>query len=212
MEPSLVPALYLLGVSAHAFRQNPVLLACYTADQVSNPQSIARPRSTPRRIVAPRRKRAHGFSACHNISCCFPNDVCLENGSCCTPITCGSEPPASLYGCGSGSDGCGGTINCTCPQNWLCIARDSGNLCANLTNECIPGITADSFGDIGLCAQTAGFCATSASSETTQCVSLSQAMCIDCTQDLEFGAISGDVCVQSWSAVCPTQFMCAQAL
>ncbi len=153
-----------------------------------------------------------GFSVCHNTSCCSPGDACLENGSCCTPKTCASEPPGSLFDCGPNSDGCGGSIDCTCPANWLCIGRETGNFCANLTNQCIAGITAASYGDVGLCAQTAGFCAISTASNATECVSLSQALCTECERDQDCTAITGGVCVQSWSEVCSTQSMCAQAL
>lgn len=153
-----------------------------------------------------------GNVVCQSRSCCAPTEVCLDDGSCCTPKTCASEPPASLLECGSISDGCGGTIDCTCPANWLCIDRESGNFCANLTNQCVPGVTAASYGDIGLCAQANGFCATSTPSDTTDCVSLSQAMCTECANDTDCAAITGAVCVQSWSEVCATSTMCAQAL
>jgi hypothetical protein len=153
-----------------------------------------------------------GSSVCHGAACCNPAEVCLEDGSCCTPKTCATEPPASLIDCGSGSDGCGGSIDCACPENWLCIGRESGNFCANLTNQCIAGITAAAYGNIGLCSQGTGFCALSTSGDATVCVSLSQAMCTECAHDQDCAAITGGVCIFAWPDVCSTSTMCAQAL
>jgi len=51
---------------------------------------------------------------------CGSGQVC-DAGSCCTPKTCDSMN----WGCGSGSDGCAGSLDCgTCPQGQTC---DQGN-------------------------------------------------------------------------------------
>ena len=151
-----------------------------------------------------------GSSVCHGAACCAAEEICLTDGGCCTPRTCGAEPPASLHGCGSGTDGCGNPLVCSCPENWLCLEGSTGTFCANLTNACIPGITAANYGDIGLCVQGTGFCADSYPTQTTRCVSLTPVSCSACTTDAECGA--GNVCVASWDDVCPSSTMCATPL
>jgi hypothetical protein len=153
-----------------------------------------------------------GSLVCHGAACCTPAEVCLDDRSCCTPKTCATEPPDSLFDCGSSSDGCGGNVDCICPENWLCLGRESGNVCANLTNQCFTGITAAAYGDIGLCAQANGFCAIKTIGGATACVSLSQALCTECANDQDCAAISGAICIQSWSEVCSTATMCAQSI
>jgi hypothetical protein len=119
-----------------------------------------------------------------------------------------------LLNCGSGADGCGGTIDCTCPENWLCIAEAPINFCANLSNTCIQGVTAGGNGKIGFCASTNGFCANEVSSGATVCVSMTEAICNDCTSDADCTEISGAVCVQAYDGVCPSSAstMCAALL
>lgn len=152
-----------------------------------------------------------GSTVCHNTSCCVAGEVCLDDGSCCTPSTCSVEPPASLLDCGPKADGCGGSLLCACPENWLCLEGDNGSFCGNLTTDCLPGITAAAYGKIGLCDQGEGFCTPAyAEPETISCVSIQPVSCLDCTSDSECG--TGNVCVQSWSEICPTQSMCATLL
>ena len=65
---------------------------------------------------------------------------------------------------------------------------------------------------LGFARKRQAFCAISTSSNATECVSLSQAMCTECEHDQDCTAITGGVCVQSWSEVCSTATLCAQAL
>jgi hypothetical protein len=155
-----------------------------------------------------------GFQVCHGSACCTASEVCLSDGSCCAPRTCPTGTPDRLYDCGSASDGCGGTIDCTCPENWLCLTEEPRNFCANLTTTCIPGVTASAYGRIGLCNQGEGFCANSVETHETRCVSLSQALCNNCTSDADCSEISGASCVEAYEGVCGSgaTTMCAQLM
>ena len=155
-----------------------------------------------------------GSTVCQGAACCSAGEVCLSDGSCCTPLTCPTGTPDRLYGCGSGSDGCGGTLDCACPDNWLCFEEEPRNFCANLSTTCIPGVTASANGKIGFCDSTLGFCANTVIGNETVCVSMTEAICNDCASDADCSAISGAVCVQAFDGVCPssTTTMCAQAL
>ena len=153
-----------------------------------------------------------GSNVCHGAACCSASDVCMDDGSCCTPLTCPTGTPDRLWDCGFGSDGCGGTVDCTCPANWLCLEEAPRNFCANLTTTCIPGVTASAYGKIGICNSANGFCANTVDGNETVCASLTEAICNDCTSDADCAAISGAVCIQAFDGVCPssTKTMCAQ--
>jgi hypothetical protein len=78
---------------------------------------------------------------------CTGTDVCTTNepnkqGTCqpCVPKTCANYPSNSppFASCGWGlSDGCGGTINCSCPNSFdTCSVREKGTL--GLCRNCLP--------------------------------------------------------------------------
>lgn len=77
---------------------------------------------------------------CCDATTCLSGSVCNQH-TCCQPRTCADTLPDSLEGCGGSEDGCGGTLNCRCPEGWECIVPNGFySWCQNHTTTCIPGL------------------------------------------------------------------------
>ena len=61
-----------------------------------------------------------GEFCCNGEDCCEAGDVCTGTG-CCTPQTCAAFPGL----CGAQDDGCGGTLECSCPSGQTCLEDDT---------------------------------------------------------------------------------------